>query len=228
MLGTTVAVDELKSHLSLLRDLNSWYRNFVQHQRIGTLIFHEMKPIPPVGLVVEPWRCWTREFHASPVSIPLDEDHRTIVQAEVEASQKSTRRPSASYGECLDFYGAHRVGPGSGTRWAGQPFDPAHPWNVPYPQNRFFTGRDKVVTAIRRQFTGRRKAALAQAISGLGGIGKTQTAVEYAYRYCDKYQAVLWLNAESPLTLKADFGELARLMQLPQPGNDLDQAVVCL
>jgi tetratricopeptide (TPR) repeat protein len=101
-------------------------------------------------------------------------------------------------------------------------------WNVPYPRNPFFTGRDEVVKAIRTRLTQRRRAALAQAISGLGGIGKTQTAVEYAHRYRDKYQAILWLNAESPLTLKADCGELARLMQLPHPENDLDQAVVAL
>jgi len=51
-LGTTVAVDELKSHISLLRSLNSWYRDFVQHHKIKTLIFYEMKPIGRLGLVV--------------------------------------------------------------------------------------------------------------------------------------------------------------------------------
>ncbi len=39
------------------------------------------------------------------------------------------------------------------------------------------------------------------AISGLGGIGKTQTAVEYAYRYQQEYQYVLWLQANTSETL---------------------------
>ncbi len=102
----------------------------------------------------------------------------------------------------------------------GRPF-----WSVPHPRNAFFAGRDDVIAEIRKRLTRRVhvSALLIQAISGLGGIGKTQTAIEYAYRYRKKYKAVLWLDAESPLALKAACGELARRMQLPHPENDLDQ-----
>src|SRR5262249_45089243 len=58
-------------------------------------------------------------------------------------------------------------------------------WTVPHPRNPFFEGRDEVIKDLRNRLASRGRAALAQtqAISGLGGIGKTQTAVEYAYRY---------------------------------------------
>jgi hypothetical protein len=79
---------------------------------------------------------------------------------------------------------------------------------------------------LRERLTEGGWTALAQVITGLGGIGKTQTAVEYAYRYRDEYQAVLWLNAESALGLKTSSAELARELHLPHPKDDLDAAVL--
>ena len=59
------------------------------------------------------------------------------------------------------------------------------PWNVPYERNLFFIGREAVLQTLHQQLHQDCAVALSQiqAISGLGGIGKTQTAVEYAYRY---------------------------------------------
>ena len=48
-----------------------------------------------------------------------------------------------------------------------------------------------------------------QAIHGLGGVGKTQLAIEYAYRFAADYDAVWWVRAEEPATLAADFADLA-------------------
>ena len=64
----------------------------------------------------------------------------------------------------------------------GQPQVPI--WNIPYQRNPLFTGREDVLKKLSEALKAGKTAALAQpqAISGLGGIGKTQTAVEYAYR----------------------------------------------
>ena len=61
-------------------------------------------------------------------------------------------------------------------------------------------------------------------MSGFGGIGKTQTAVEYAYRYHEEYQAVLWARAESHETLTSSFVEIATLLDLPQK-DEQDQTI---
>ncbi len=54
------------------------------------------------------------------------------------------------------------------------------------------------------------------AISGLGGIGKTQIANEYAYRYRNEYQVVLWVNCASREELMTDFIAIAALLNLPE------------
>jgi hypothetical protein len=91
-------------------------------------------------------------------------------------------------------------------------------WTLPFRRNPFFTGREELLTRLHDQLTQGNTAALtqAQAISGMGGIGKTQTAVEYAYRYREEYQAVFWVGAETRLSLLADFGQIAALLHLAE------------
>ena len=68
-------------------------------------------------------------------------------------------------------------------------------------------------------------AAIAQrqAISGLGGIGKTQTAIEYAKRHRDEYKAGLWAVAESRESLISDFVAIAGVLKMPE-ANVQDQS----
>lgn len=100
-------------------------------------------------------------------------------------------------------------------------------WNVPYRRNLFFTGREDILTFLRNALTSQHPVALAQpqAISGLGGIGKTQTAIEYAYRYRESYDAVLWARADSYDLLVSDFLLIAALLHLPE-SNEQDQSKV--
>ncbi|HEY1353656.1 MAG TPA: FxSxx-COOH system tetratricopeptide repeat protein [Ktedonobacteraceae bacterium] len=90
-------------------------------------------------------------------------------------------------------------------------------WDIPYQRNRFFTGREEIFTALVSALQADRAAALTppQGLSGLGGMGKTQTAVEYAYRFRAHYQALLWVRANSPAVLVSEFLRLATVLQLP-------------
>jgi tetratricopeptide (TPR) repeat protein len=93
---------------------------------------------------------------------------------------------------------------------------PGRLWTVPYARNPFFTGREGVLTALARALRSDRTAGLTQAITGLGGVGKSQTALEYAYRHQEEYRAVFWVRAESEATLDADYARIARLLDLPE------------
>jgi hypothetical protein len=92
-------------------------------------------------------------------------------------------------------------------------------------RNPNFTGREKEMLRLRTALTSGDPAALMQALAGLGGVGKTQLATEYAYRYASEYDAVWWVRAEQPANLAGDYALLAVQADLPQQ-NEQDQTMV--
>lgn len=64
------------------------------------------------------------------------------------------------------------------------------------------------------------------ALTGLGGIGKTQTTVEYAYRHRDNYAAILWLLADSRASLMKSCVALAAQLNLPQQHFQEEEEII--
>lgn len=91
-------------------------------------------------------------------------------------------------------------------------------WSVPYRRNPFFTGRESILDQLHEVLTQNHTVVLNQSymLSGLGGIGKTQIALEYAYRFAHEYQATFWIHAETLETIYASFLDLAELLHLPE------------
>lgn len=101
-------------------------------------------------------------------------------------------------------------------------------WNIPYRRNPFFTGREDILAHLHSCLRSNKTAVLTQtlAISGLGGMGKTQTAVEYAYRSRNDYQAIFWLRAETHDLLVAEVVSLATVLDVPEKSEQNQQHVV--
>jgi hypothetical protein len=96
--------------------------------------------------------------------------------------------------------------------------------NLPYESlGTLFKGRDTALEELRqRLLAGQGKAPGLtghQAIHGLGGVGKTRLAVEYAWRHASDYNnnALLFLSARSPFDLRANLAELCRPLVLNLP-----------
>jgi hypothetical protein len=96
--------------------------------------------------------------------------------------------------------------------------------NIPYLRNQAFHGRSELLMVMLSRLSDQnRNAGLAQAaLFGLGGVGKTQIALEYAYRHLQDYTAIFWINAETSLKLAESFSAQAIALGLGK-GDSLEQ-----
>jgi hypothetical protein len=106
------------------------------------------------------------------------------------------------------------------------PFPPV--WNVPYRYPAILTGRDHLIEQIFQGFTAEPVSGNIpiQALTGLGGLGKTQAAVAYAYRYRKYYQTVLWARAETEGDLLTSLTDIAiKQLNLPDVQEQPDENI---
>ena len=79
------------------------------------------------------------------------------------------------------------------------------PFLVPYPHNRYFFGRDAILDQIAILLAPRRPVV----VTGVGGLGKTQVAVQYAHQHQAEYPGgVVWLVADPPEGIAAQVAKL--------------------
>ncbi|KWT75279.1 tetratricopeptide repeat protein [Candidatus Magnetominusculus xianensis] len=94
-------------------------------------------------------------------------------------------------------------------KFVSAPGSKSHHFHIPHPRNPLFTGREEILGKLRKSLVEKKDSILTQAIRGLGGLGKTQTALEYAYRYKDSYDAVLWVKAGSNDSIVSSYIDIA-------------------
>jgi hypothetical protein len=91
--------------------------------------------------------------------------------------------------------------------------------NVPA-RNAAFTGREELLGAVRGALLSDDRTVV-QALRGMGGVGKTQLAIEYAHRFAGEYDVVWWINAEQSSLIGEQFALLAARLGCGEQGLPL-------
>ncbi|HYU76516.1 MAG TPA: tetratricopeptide repeat protein, partial [Ktedonobacteraceae bacterium] len=93
---------------------------------------------------------------------------------------------------------------------------PVMPWNIPFLPNPYFTADERLLSGIRERLMTVQESIHILCLCGLGGIGKTQIALEYAHAYRATYRAVFWVNAETQAQFVSDLVKIAFLLRVPE------------
>ncbi|WP_326723038.1 MULTISPECIES: FxSxx-COOH system tetratricopeptide repeat protein [unclassified Streptomyces] len=88
-------------------------------------------------------------------------------------------------------------------------------WNVRR-RNPDFSGREAEITQLRDGLLSGQQAVI-RALHGMGGIGKTQIALEYAHRFASQYDLVWWIDAEQADQVPVHYIELAERLGIAKP-----------
>src|SRR3954447_13018281 len=79
-----------------------------------------------------------------------------------------------------------------------------------------------MLAELRRRLRAGEATLTVQALYGLGGVGKTQLALEYAHRFAADYDLVWWLDAEQPVLIPDQLAALAARLDLPPAATVAD------
>ena len=93
------------------------------------------------------------------------------------------------------------------------------------PRNPYFTGRNDMLRQLRRRVTTDVTALLPHSLQGLSGVGKTQLAIEYAYRFAADYDIVWWIPSESRAGARQALADLATRLDLGSPAAETGELI---
>ncbi|WP_406473553.1 FxSxx-COOH system tetratricopeptide repeat protein [Streptomyces sp. NBC_01615] len=134
----------------------------------------------------------------------------TVALAAVELNNMGAEEAERRVLDRLDLPADPLPHTAEGTR-RGPRFPAAMPevWGGVPRRNTRFTGREPLLNDAYHLLQGAESGAGVVTLHGMSGVGKTQLAAEYVYRFGSEYDVVWWVNAEKRVTYRRRLAELA-------------------
>jgi tetratricopeptide (TPR) repeat protein len=188
-------------------------RDTVSHETISSMLRGDGRPRwIKLECVVRQLADWSVE-HPDPdaevrrfLQLWLNAENQPISVAATEALPPVRAQVSPVREDGAEYTADHRGGPATIS-------------NMPA-RNSQFIGRRALLELMRNEI--RRNTRRLMIVRGIGGVGKTQLAIEYTYRYAAEYDLVWWIPAEEPVQARAALAALAERLDLPR-SKDLNQ-----
>lgn len=98
-------------------------------------------------------------------------------------------------------------------------------FEVPFHENPYFTGRDELLEELHSRLSKQKRIPSIQGVCGLGGIGKTQVALHYAYTYQKEYATTFWIRSDTTIQLTDGFLAIAKRLGLPYDETRRDEVI---
>lgn len=152
---------------------------------------HFLRTNPHLVLRKNAWQTFRNDFSRTIMRIK-----RISSSVESEADLARMRKDESQYKEVLELLGAMKM---TSTDCVKQ----IRYNNIPFGTNTKFSGREDVLGTISESLASESATTSLRSVAlfGMGGVGKTQIALQYAHRNLDAFEVVLWIAADSAITI---------------------------
>jgi ATP-dependent Clp protease ATP-binding subunit ClpA len=179
---------------------------------------HFLRNNPHLVLRKNAWENFKNDFSRTTMRMK-----RMSSLVENEADSARMRKDETQYKEVLALLQSMKVETNEDVPMRGYN-------NMPFIANNKFSGRDEILKNISQSLDpGTLSSNLKSvALFGLGGVGKTQIAVEFAYRELNTFDVVLWIAADNAITIGQSFRTIAKSFGQIGDGEDANDTTLAV
>ncbi|KAF2177994.1 TPR-like protein [Zopfia rhizophila CBS 207.26] len=179
---------------------------------------HFFRSHPPVLLRRGAWEDFRDDFART-----LRRIRRLSATVESEADFARMKRDRGKYDEVLGLIEKFK-----GTELKEDA--PKRYHYVPSTLSPRFWGREDALNALQEALSPEQKSHQLRtfALYGMGGVGKTHIALQYANRHRESYKIILWVTADNIINMGQSFREIAKLLGLSQTEQEMQDTQGCM